>query len=634
MTTPRDPRVDELRQRLRSLGYLDAGVDRFVLAPATGSRRPWSIALLASLRIGILAALLLGPAASIGVVSRLPGLITGTRDAFVAALYLGILFGSAAALAAVIASVIVAFAGARRARTLAVITGGAVSIACLIYLTLWWESARVVADAGWSGAAWTVFALAFAAAISLLIGHAVTVTALAVSVARSGEAPGARGVPGASWRTAIIGVALALCGALLLFNLSASLEGDAGPDAAPLTVVSSGARIRLFAVDGFDRGIFDQLSARGRMPALTRMISGAQASLAPEDSRDPARFWTTVATGMMPDAHGVQGLETRRVAGLQGTMPASDRSGIGRTIRAATDLVRLTRPSIASGTERRVKTLWEVASSAGLRTAVVNWWATWPAPAQAGIVLTDRAALRLERGGALDAEIAPPEIYEQLRARWPALQTAAAQRAAMLSTTAAEPIAAMLRRSAQLDAEQLMLMRAIASADIDLACVYLPGLDLVQHALLAPGDGASVNASAIAARLSALEDYYVYLDGMLAPALASEAETVVLIAGPGRVETPSTTTIAVRGGMARRDANANGRVADLMPTLLYALGVPVSRDLAGQPLLGIFDEQFAARYPIRQVETYGRPANRPSARAGEPLDQEMLDRLRSLGYVR
>jgi hypothetical protein len=37
--------VDELRQQLRSLGYLDAGVNRFVLGPATDRRRPASIAL-------------------------------------------------------------------------------------------------------------------------------------------------------------------------------------------------------------------------------------------------------------------------------------------------------------------------------------------------------------------------------------------------------------------------------------------------------------------------------------------------------------------------------------------------------------------------------------------------------------
>jgi len=77
VTAPPDSRIDELRQRLRELGYLDAGVDRFVLGPATGSRRPVAIALLASLRTGVLAALLLGPAAAIGVSARLPGLVRG-----------------------------------------------------------------------------------------------------------------------------------------------------------------------------------------------------------------------------------------------------------------------------------------------------------------------------------------------------------------------------------------------------------------------------------------------------------------------------------------------------------------------------------------------------------------------------
>ena len=39
---PGDRQVDDLRQQLRALGYLDAGVDRFVLAPALGARRPAS----------------------------------------------------------------------------------------------------------------------------------------------------------------------------------------------------------------------------------------------------------------------------------------------------------------------------------------------------------------------------------------------------------------------------------------------------------------------------------------------------------------------------------------------------------------------------------------------------------------
>ena len=92
-------RVDELRQQLRSLGYLDAGVNRFVLGPATDRRPSSIIALLAALRVGALAAILLGPAAAVGMNGRLPGLVTGPRDAIVVAIYLGVLFGAAVSLA-------------------------------------------------------------------------------------------------------------------------------------------------------------------------------------------------------------------------------------------------------------------------------------------------------------------------------------------------------------------------------------------------------------------------------------------------------------------------------------------------------------------------------------------------------
>jgi hypothetical protein len=69
--------VGELRERLRALGYLNAGVDRFVLAPARGEQTSVGLAWRVSLRIGLLAALLLGPGAAIGVAMRVPGLIAG-----------------------------------------------------------------------------------------------------------------------------------------------------------------------------------------------------------------------------------------------------------------------------------------------------------------------------------------------------------------------------------------------------------------------------------------------------------------------------------------------------------------------------------------------------------------------------
>ena len=108
----------------------------------------------------------------------------------------------------------------------------------------------------------------------------------------------------------------------------------------------------MIAIDGFDARIFEELSASGRLPALTATLHDTRVRLEPRpgDAGDPARVWTTVATGQPPDVHGVQGLETRRVAGVQGSVAIARPSPLGRAIRGATDLVRLTRPAIASGT--------------------------------------------------------------------------------------------------------------------------------------------------------------------------------------------------------------------------------------------------------------------------------------------
>src|SRR5215472_855715 len=107
-----EERIDELRQRLRALGYLDAGVDRFVLAPARETRGPAGLALHASLRVGLLGGLLLGPAAALGVGARLPGLVSGARDAAVLAVYLAVFFFAAIAAASLVVSLTASFSRA------------------------------------------------------------------------------------------------------------------------------------------------------------------------------------------------------------------------------------------------------------------------------------------------------------------------------------------------------------------------------------------------------------------------------------------------------------------------------------------------------------------------------------------
>ena len=649
-----DARVDELRRQLRSLGYLDAGVDRFVLGPAREARAPAAIAALASIRIAAIAALLTGPAAAIGVAARIPGLITGPRDGFVVAAYMGLLFGGGVWIASVLATLAASWlvarnraGGAGGRRRVATAAGAVITAACLAYLTLWWDASTFGSTTGGWNLFWTISGLAFAAAISLLLGHLVTVAALAVTVASTGMGDQAPGVPGTSRRVIAMASVLTFAGALLLFSLTSRME-SASVEAAPLTVVPSGLRVRLFAIDGFDPGVATRLAQEGRIPSLaaalrlsaaaTDAASGqlrtARATIAAHETRDPARAWTTTATGQPPEVHAVRGLETRRVIGLQGTLASGEPSPLARALAAASDLVRLTRPSVASGDQRRVKTLWEVAASAGLRTAVINWWATWPAPSDSGIVVTDRAILRLERGGDLDAEIAPPDVYDRLRQQWPALRQRGAETAATIHRT--DDAGGLLRRSAELDALQLAIAGEIGSDSLDLLCTYLPGLDVVQHALLTSAEGTALSPSAIAQRLDALEEYYVFLDALIARYIRPQpGELTVVVTSPGRVQASAPAILSISGAVANdRAQDAVARPTDVMPTVLHVLGVPISRELQGRALVELLSADFARRYPVRAVNTYGRPAIKQAPRGGTPLDQEMIDRLRSLGYVR
>jgi hypothetical protein len=114
----------------------------------------------------------------------------------------------------------------------------------------------------------------------------------------------------------------------------------------------------------------------------------------------------------------------------------------------------------------------------------------------------------------------------------------------------------------------------------------------------------------------------------------ADGEIVVVLTAPGRVEAGGQGRFALRGDVAAASAAGAVDGRDVAPTLLYALGLPVSRALPGTAATGLLSRSFVDRYPIRFVAEYGTP-NQPAARrGGEPLEQDMIDRLRSLGYVK
>jgi len=634
--------VDALRERLRALGYLDARVDRFVLGGAASRSRAASLALAASVRIGLLAGVILGPAAVIGIATRAPGLVTSVTDAMVLAAYLTVPFGLASAVLACVAILTAGWLARQtasdpefpaRARRAAIAAGLMVAAVCLAYLTLWWRAA-VPPDA-W---AMQAVVLAVAAAISVLIGHVVTISVLAY-LARLGLAGLPVGSPLSSWRAVVPAGAVALIGAMVLIR---TLAPVAAPESAPppaLTVVPTGVRAVVVAIDGVDVSTLTRLRASGGLPTFDRLVSGASVGLAVSTDRDPAQVWTTLATGQPPERHGIRALEGRQLAGVEGRVGA-DSPGMSM-LTTATDLLRLTRPTIASGEERRVPSFWEVAASAGLRTAVVHWWATWPAAGTLGTVLSDRAILRLEQGGELAAEIAPASIYPSLLASASVRMARVNEVAASAALGLSPEIAAIIERSARLDATVLDLATDSTVGSQDLLVVYLPGLDIAQHALFPAAPSDTLAPAAAAERVRALEGYYAFLDGALGRTVVTSGgptHLTWLVTQPGRVAGGAAGTqalMAISGPGAGLDTTSEVVSAEaLAPTVLRALGVPVAADLPASSVESLFADAFKTTFVVRSVSTYGERRVGSVQTTGKPLDREMIERMRSLGYVR
>jgi hypothetical protein len=109
---------------------------------------------------------------------------------------------------------------------------------------------------------------------------------------------------------------------------------------------------------------------------------------------------------------------------------------------------------------------------------------------------------------------------------------------------------------------------------------------------------------------------------------------LVLVGDPGRLARQSGTPeglIALSGANVVTGEIAGAAARDIAPTVLHLLGMPVSEELEGGVLDNALAPAFRAAHPVRRVKSYGaRPQGRPRESA---FDREMLEELRSLGYI-
>jgi Type I phosphodiesterase / nucleotide pyrophosphatase len=604
--------VEEVRDELRRLGYLESGLDRFVLG-AAGGTSPLRALLGAAGRVGLVGGILFGLAATLAAGGLDRRLLTEPQDLLVLGVYLVVAFAGLTGLVALAGGLFAAWArrvGRRPGPSLARNVGLGVALLTVAYLALWWRSHLTGAGLPAQAAA-----LGLGLLLSLALGR---FASLAVVSVLSAGGVADRLPPASLSRRRVLPLVLG-AGAVFagVVGFAPLLSPSGGPQAPDYAVVPTGLRVRVLAVDGLERHMAESLVARGEMPALDALlVRGAHARLRAEPERVPAIVWTTVATGRGPEAHGIRSAGTRRITGLRTPVSLGEApSSFGSALASATDLLRLTRPEPPSAALRAVKAFWNVASDKGLRIGVVNWWATWPAEPVNGYVVTDRAEFRLEKAGAPDREVYPPEALSRLRG--------------LLDTNEPE-------RARRLDLFHVAAARALRDDDPpDLEALYLPGLDIVTMQKMGEAPGSDL--ATLDARLAAVREQYRFTDGLIAEATVGlgPRDVLVLVGDPGRLargglrEAEGLLVLAGGPVVARDLGTASER--DVAPTVLHLLGLPVSRELDGKVLESALEEGFRRAHPERTVATYGRrPTSEPAESA---FDQDVLEQLKSLGYI-
>ena len=205
---------------------------------------------------------------------------------------------------------------------------------------------------------------------------------------------------------------------------------------------------------------------------------------------------------------------------------------------------------------------------------------------------------------------------DRLRTDWSTLSAEARQIASKAFETIDQPdLRSVLLRSAELDATTALLRGHSAVGGRDLVAIYLPGLDIAQHALAAADS--TPTASALQARAAAIRHYHFFVGDLIRRYADLDRALVIVVTHPGRVSSAARAAIAVYGRVgARGIAGAPATIADVAPTVLYALGLPAARDLSGRPLTELFNEVFVERHPVRMVDTYGQPSAARAERGG------------------
>jgi hypothetical protein len=397
-----------------------------------------------------------------------------------------------------------------------------------------------------------------------------------------------------------------------------------------------GSRVVLLAVDGASLDYISVAVAEGRLPNFARVLArGAATHTATLRPTQAEPIWTAVATGRLPQTSGVRSAARYRAfAGGAALDVLPDYVFAQALVRYGMMHAEPHTPASMQG-----RPLWTILSERGIRVGVIGWPLTHPPAPVRGYVVSDALhrvdEARMAAAGA--GAISAPQL-------WPTIARVKDTRLTpdphdVLAAAGALPRGADADGGAdpapvQADSLHLRLVALLEPAQASrFVAVRLPGLDAVAHYFLryaSPEDFGDVTDGERATFGRVLGDYYAVLDaavGRLFDALGPDDLGLIvsshgiepltplkrvlerMVGDPnlsGTHESAPDGFVMAVGPSVRAGEPERGSVADVTPTVLYFLGLPIGRDMDGRARTDFFRPEFTATRPVAFIPSYGR----------------------------
>lgn len=398
-------------------------------------------------------------------------------------------------------------------------------------------------------------------------------------------------------------------------------------------------------LDGVDWELMDRLSAEGKVPNWTRLVSeGAAWRLKSFMPILSPVVWTTLATGVGPDLH--------RVLDFQEVDP---KTGLKIPI---------------TGFSRAVPAVWNIASSRGLKVGVVGWWATHPAERVNGFFISDHASPILFPASPVPGVAFPPSLDDAVARVIARDGRVTAQDLMKFVEAPPEEIAAALSSGRGMEDRIVAMSRILSATRVtqrlsrdlydrehpDLAAVYFEGTDEIGHvfAPVTPPRMSCVSDEDYQKYHRAAETYFRVVDALLGQWMrrAREDGATLIVNSDHGFKWGSDRTcdrssfewstaafwhrmegVLVAWGARTRPSSQRGEasVFDLAPTVLALLGLPADPAMTGRPLVGAFRDL----HPPRPEPLFGGvEVERVAAEEVTPeRASEYTKKLQALGYL-